>query len=1006
MQYTLYGILERAVEKTPHGTSLKNRVVSYTYAGLQDWLNSYKDLFMKMGVGPGTRIAILVESGLELAMSHLLITGYCSSAPLNKRYTKAEHQFYLDDIKVDYILAQAGDKNEIEDLIEDRDIGILTIDNGQSGRHKVELVRKKQQPCVSGEERGEEDTGLILHTSGTTSRPKKVLLSQSQMWRSATGIQSRLEIGPDDTSLNMMPLFHIHSLIGVLGSSLVGGACVFFIGKYDPGLFSEAIDNQGITWYSCAPSIHHQVIQDIIATNTCARKSMLRFVRSSSSPLPVGLIEDIYNWLGVPVIEAYGMTEAAHEMACNPLRGKRKAGSVGRPTNVAIQICTDKGEVVSGTGRGEIVISGKTVITGYETDKDDINKDAFFGDWFRTGDEGYFDEDGYLFITGRLKEQINKGGEKIAPKEIDDVLLEHPEILQAATFSIDHAVLGEDLAAMVVTTDESSLTSETAISYMANKVADYKVPRAILIVDEIPKGPTGKVQRHLLKKWYVENCRSGQSPESPADTRESFLVGVWRELLNISEDRIGVQDNFFDLGGYSLISLRLLNIMNEKFGTELIARDIFENPTIRQLAQRLDNPLSVVEEDQVDDDHLKVVPFIEQLFLGRLRLLFPGKSDVEYEEYMEIFNDAVAHTLSHIQVNLAKYPRAQDSGYDESYFHNVIKKLLLEHPQLGFEVPAFSENYSESVELVRSGRGPDAYLLIAKNTMSEQEQEMVMDVEGARIRQTLRCPLFRLIVFPDKLMLIAHHLVRDGYGDQLIAASVQRILADSDYIPRSNNTIRATNEAVVWHIRSCVALDEKKPVFWSLPTKPKPVGGNFRIISDRFDYDKKKEKNCFGLMLTGVMDFVHDRTGQKEGWMYFLKNIRASHELPVNCRFSSYSLSDTGALYFGDTTELSVEERIRTLTMALASTPLRAHRILQNSHCFLFNFQVADFTIGTIREVDIDVPEVESSRAYVSINIKQDPNRNALELLFVFKKGDYEEEMMQSLMAFLKGRIA
>jgi acyl-CoA synthetase (AMP-forming)/AMP-acid ligase II len=221
----------------------------------------------------------------------------------------------------------------------------------------------------------------------------------------------------------------------------------------------------------------------------------LRFIRSSSSALPVPVIAELEAAFGAPVIEAYGMTEAAHQMASNPLPpARRKPGTVGPSAGPEIAIMADDGTLLGAGATGEIVIRGDNVTSGYESNPK-ANAEAFVNGWFRTGDQGVLDAEGYVSITGRLKEIINRGGEKISPREIDEVLMEHPCVLQVVTFGIPHAKLGEEVGAVVVLREGMEATEQQLREFVAERVADFKVPRKLLFRDEIPKGATGKLQR-------------------------------------------------------------------------------------------------------------------------------------------------------------------------------------------------------------------------------------------------------------------------------------------------------------------------------------------------------------------------------------------------------------------------------------------------------------------------------------------------------------------------------
>lgn len=345
-----------------------------------------------------------------------------------------------------------------------------------------------------------EDVAMVLHTSGTTARPKLVPLTHENVCASAQNIATTLALVPDDVCLNVMPLFHIHGLIGALLSSMAGGGAVHCTTGFNAMKFFSWLGEVKPSWYSAVPTMHQTILarasrnQEIVDNNT------LRLIRSSSAALPPQVLAELEATFHVPVIESYGMTEAAHQMASNPLPPMaRKPGSVGTAAGPEVAIMNEAGDVLPQGEVGEIVIRGANVTAGYACNPE-ANATAFTDGWFRTGDQGRLDDEGYVFITGRLKEIINRGGEKISPREVDEALLDHPDVAQAVVFGIPHPKLGEEIAAAVVLTSGGQATEKDLRSFVAERLADFKTPRKIVILDEIPKGPTGKIQRIGLAK--------------------------------------------------------------------------------------------------------------------------------------------------------------------------------------------------------------------------------------------------------------------------------------------------------------------------------------------------------------------------------------------------------------------------------------------------------------------------------------------------------------------------
>jgi len=335
------------------------------------------------------------------------------------------------------------------------------------------------------------DVALILHTSGTTSRPKRVPLSHANLLTSARNIAATYQLTPEDVSLCVMPLFHVHGLVASTLATLFAGGTVVVPPKFNPLSFWPTVRDYRATWYSAVPTIHQVLLSR--AKTRPAGAEQLRFIRSCSAALSPQTMAELEERFGVPLLEAYGMTEAAHQMASNPLPpGARKAGSVGRGTAVEIAILNERGDEMPPGATGEVSIKGANVFGGYEGNSE-ANAESFSHGWFRTGDQGHLDSQGYLTLVGRIKELINRGGEKISPREIDDTLATHPAVAEAVCFGIPDRVYGEQVAAAVVLDGEAS--EKDLIAHCRSSLSDFKCPTTIYIVESIPRTATGKIQR-------------------------------------------------------------------------------------------------------------------------------------------------------------------------------------------------------------------------------------------------------------------------------------------------------------------------------------------------------------------------------------------------------------------------------------------------------------------------------------------------------------------------------
>jgi acyl-CoA synthetase (AMP-forming)/AMP-acid ligase II len=363
--------------------------------------------------------------------------------------------------------------------------GSFTLDTSS----RISATAAQQGPAQA------DDVALVLHTSGTTSRPKIVPLTQRNVFASAQHIAHSTRFTAQDRGLNVMPLFHIHGLIAGILAPLSQGGEVHCTSGFNALKFFAQMDEVKPTWYTAVPTMHQAILSRAANNKEVIARVPLRFIRSSSSSLPPQVLAELEATFHAPVIEAYGMTEAAHQMACNPLPpAQRKPGTVGIAAGPEVAIMDMDGHLLKAGDTGEIVIRGPNVTPGYENN-DKANAEAFTHGWFRTGDQGMMDSEGYISITGRLKEIINSGGEKISPREIDEILMDHPAVGQVVCFGIPHDKLGEEVGAAVVLREGMVATEKELREYVATRVADFKVPRKILLLEEIPKGATGKLQR-------------------------------------------------------------------------------------------------------------------------------------------------------------------------------------------------------------------------------------------------------------------------------------------------------------------------------------------------------------------------------------------------------------------------------------------------------------------------------------------------------------------------------
>ena len=469
---------------------------SLTYAALESLSIDVIERLNSLGVGRGDRVAIVLPNGPEMASAFVTVACAATTAPLNPDYKAEEFEFYLEDLKAKALLVEKDSTSPSVEVA--RKLGVKVIelvvpDDAAAGY--FELAGEAGGATTSPGPAEAEDVALILHTSGTTSRPKIVPLSHRNVTASARNIAGSLALTPEDKCLNIMPLFHIHGLIAAVLSSLQAGANVICTPGFNALKIFGWIADESPSWYTAVPTMHQAILARGARNADIVKAAKLRFIRSSSASLPPQVMTALEEMWSCPVIEAYGMTEASHQMAANPLPpAKRIPGSVGIASGPEVAIMSEDGKLLAANETGEIVIRGENVTKGYESNPK-ANAEAFTDGWFRTGDQGIMTADGYLTITGRLKEIINRGGEKISPREVDEILMNHPAVEQVVTFAVPHDKLGEDVAAAVVLKEGQQATESELRDFAAKSLAAFKVPRSITLLEEIPKGATGKLQR-------------------------------------------------------------------------------------------------------------------------------------------------------------------------------------------------------------------------------------------------------------------------------------------------------------------------------------------------------------------------------------------------------------------------------------------------------------------------------------------------------------------------------
>ncbi|MEI7644791.1 MAG: acyl--CoA ligase [Chloroflexales bacterium] len=489
---TLRDLLDRGV--ADHPALVAPGRPDLSYAALRANVADLAAQLHAVGIGRDDRVAIAMGNGPDLVVAFLAVATAATAAPLNPKYRADEFTFSYQDVRARALIVAPDTQDEARAAMLPG-MRLIEATGNPDGTLSFGLQPSTFSLQLSA---SPDDVAMILHTSGTTSRPKRVPIRQRNLATSATNIIATYQLGPADRALCVMPLFHIHGIVASMISTLASGGTLICPPGFDALRFWGWVAQYRPTWYSAVPTMHQLLLARAERNREVIRANPFRFIRSSSAPLPPVVMERLEATFAAPVLESYGMTEASHQMTSNPLPpAPRKAGRVGLGVGVDVAIMDAAGRILAQGERGEVVVRGGNVVDGYENNPE-ADASAFSDGWFRTGDQGYLDADGYLALTGRLKELINRGGEKISPLEIDDVLLRHPAVAEALAFAVPHKTLGEDVHAAVVLIAAAS--EQELRDHCARSLADFKIPRQIHILAALPRGATGKLQRIRMAK--------------------------------------------------------------------------------------------------------------------------------------------------------------------------------------------------------------------------------------------------------------------------------------------------------------------------------------------------------------------------------------------------------------------------------------------------------------------------------------------------------------------------
>jgi acyl-CoA synthetase (AMP-forming)/AMP-acid ligase II/aryl carrier-like protein len=517
------------------------------------------------------RVALIMPRGKDGLLGFLAVSSYAVCCPLDPRLLEEELVGAIRDLNVAAIVDGTGEPR-IASIAERLKIGMWTL------RVPERSSKRSQKPRIGRTQANE--VALLLQTSGTTSKPKHVALTHSNVLAAAGAIGKSYAITPRDLCINPMPHHHVHGLISAGTSSLLAGASQYCAPSFSPAAFDKAVDLLNPTWFTGSPAFHLGLLDYFKASGRVPATRSLRFMRSSSAPFPASAIAQYEQLFGVPLLENYGMTETASTVCTNMLPpGLRKPGSVGGPIGAEIRIVdASSGHERSAGSEGEVLLRGPSVITRYASGES--GPDHFMDGWLRTGDVGRVDKDGCLFILGRTKELVKRGGHSVYPLEVDSAILLHPEVMEAISFSLEHPTLGEELVAAIVARAGSTVDGNEIRDFLDGRISTYKIPAAIIRVREIPKSATGKSARRAMRAAFAaEFALKSVAPESELETA---LLDAWVRVNDVPD--LGVTDNLFVHGGDPIRAQRVCDDLRQRHGVVLSLKDVIRNPTVRMQA--------------------------------------------------------------------------------------------------------------------------------------------------------------------------------------------------------------------------------------------------------------------------------------------------------------------------------------------------------------------------------------------------------------------------------------
>jgi acyl-CoA synthetase (AMP-forming)/AMP-acid ligase II/acyl carrier protein len=609
-----------AIEDTVNGTKI-------TYEALLAYVEALAVRLIESGVKWGeSRIGIVLPNGAAMSQALLAVSCVGTALPFNQAYTGAEFDAYFSETEISHLLTASGVAPLASLAAERLGVPVLDLDL-LGGQGSITQLKAKLPPPAS------EATALVLLTSGSTGKAKRVPLSHRNVCTAAHQVSLSMGLTADDRCLSMWELFHVGGLVDLLVAPLHSGGTVIATPGFGASAFFDLLDRARPTWYQAVPTALGELTLHARRAGLDPRYSSLRLIRSVAAALSPALMAEVEQMFGVPVLQTFGMTEAGPLIASTELPpALRYPGAVGRPWGTEVGIFAADWSLLADGNEGEVAIRGPNVFSGYEADPE-ANADAFREGWFRTGDLGRFDDNGMLYLTGRIKELVNRGGEKVNLREVDDALLRHPGVLEAACFPVPHRTLGEDVAAAVVLRPGSDVTPEALRAELSKQIAAFKVPRTIAILPSLQRNAVGKIDRRAvaaeataLLEAQAATADAAAPVSADQERTEARIAAIWARELGLAS--VEPEDDFIGLGGDSLAGLRMLLAVEAELAIALPSDVLTDLTTVRSLAQVVTTqgvPVMTTTETSESSLSISECRQIQAIMgMGRIPALHPG----------------------------------------------------------------------------------------------------------------------------------------------------------------------------------------------------------------------------------------------------------------------------------------------------------------------------------------------------------------------------------------------